>query len=68
MAICQSRKSTHSVMNNQGYGKVTITRGEHSIEVCEDWLFSNGRIKKYATKLIDNMFAELEMENEKKVG
>lgn len=64
MAICQSRKSTHSIMNNQGYGKVTIIRGEYSVEVCEDWLFSNGKIKKYARVLIDEMFAELE----KKVG
>lgn len=58
--ISKSRKRTHSIMSNGGFGILTITRGEYSIQVPEDWLFEDGRIKKYAIKKVDLMFKKAE--------
>lgn len=43
--ICKSRKSTHQIMNNGGFGLLTITRNNTTISIPEDWLFEDGRIK-----------------------
>lgn len=54
--ICQSRKSTHSIMNHGGFGLLTITRDGVTISIPEEWLFEDGRIKKYAIKKVEQMF------------
>lgn len=54
--ICQSRKSTHTIMAHPGFGMLTITRNGVTISVPEEWLFSDGRVKKYAIKNIERMF------------
>lgn len=51
--VCQSRKGTHSIMSHVGFGKLTITKHGVTIEVPPEYLFEDGRIKKYAQKLID---------------
>lgn len=64
MKICQSRKSTHSIMNNGGtFGHMIIRRGEFAITVPNSFLFSDGRMKKYAIQQINKAFAMLESEN-----
>lgn len=51
--VCQSRKSKHSIMNHGGFGKLTVTRHGVTVEVPAEYLFEDGRIKKYAIVLID---------------
>ena len=42
MRVCQSRKSMHAVMNNTGYGLMTITRsGITALAVAKHSLFSH---------------------------
>lgn len=65
MAICKSRKSMHSVMNNGGYcGLLNITRDGNTICVPETWLFEDGRIKKYALAKVNIMFKKMAKFNE----
>jgi hypothetical protein len=63
MAICKSRKSTHQIMSNGGFGLLTITRNGTTIAVPEEWLFEDGRIKKYAQAKIESMFKKAEAFN-----
>ena len=63
MSICKSRKSTHSIMAHQGFGMLTIQRGNTIIHVPEEWLFEDGRIKKYALAKVNSMFAKAEAFN-----
>lgn len=57
MKVCKSRKSTHSIMAHGGtFGLLSITRNNVTIQIPEEWLFEDGRIKKYAQKRIDSMF------------
>jgi len=66
--VCRSRKSTHSIMAHEGFGLLTIRRGATIIHVPEEWLFSDGRIKKYALAKVNAMFAKAEAFNESYVG
>lgn len=61
--VCQSRKSTHSIMNNEGFGMLFITRNNVTVAVPEDWLFADGTIKKYAKAKIESMFKKAEIFN-----
>lgn len=63
MKISKSRKSTHSVMAHGGFGMLSITRNGVTIHVPEEWLFNDGRVKKYAVKNIDRMFKKAEAFN-----
>ena len=63
MAICKSRKSTHQIMSNGGFGLLTISRGNTTISIPEEWLFEDGRIKKYAQAKIESMFKKAEAFN-----
>ena len=63
MAMCKSRKSTHQIMSNGGFGLLTITRGNATISIPEEWLFEDGRIKKYAQAKIESMFKKAEAFN-----
>ena len=63
MAICKSRKSTHQIMSNGGFGLLTISRGNTTIAIPEEWLFEDGRIKKYAQAKIESMFKKAEAFN-----
>lgn len=57
--VCQSRKSMHTVMSNGGKAQnLTIIRNGVKIQVPEEWLFSDGRIKKYALKQINLLVAK----------
>lgn len=67
MKISKSRKSTESIMNNTGFGMLHITRNGNTISVPEEWLFDDGRIKKYAIKKIDRMFKKIEKFNNREV-
>lgn len=64
MKISKSRKSTHSVMNNEGFGLLTITIEGVVINIPEEWLFKNGQIKKYAIKRVNAMVAKGKAFNE----
>lgn len=68
MKICQNRKSTHTVMNNNGYGALKIIRNGLSLLVPKEWLFTDGTIKKYAQKNIDKRFKELELILEQEIA
>lgn len=68
MKINKSRKSTHSIMAHGGFGMLTITRGNVSILVPEEWLFNDGRIKKYAVEKVDKMFKKAEAFNSMSKG
>lgn len=63
--VCQSRKSTHSIMSHIGFGKLTIIKHGVTIEVPPEYLFEDGRIKKYAQKLIDKEINLRLIESEK---
>nr|DAU23733.1 MAG TPA: major outer membrane lipoprotein [Caudoviricetes sp.] len=47
---------------------LTITRGNVSILVPEEWLFNDGRIKKYAVEKVDRMFKKAEAFNSMSKG
>lgn len=66
--ICQSRKSTHSIMAHPGFGMLTIQKGATVIHVPEEWLFNDGRIKKYALAKVNAMFAKAEAFNDSNIG
>lgn len=68
MKICQSRKSTHSIMAHEGFGLLTIKKGNVVIHVPEEWLFNDGRIKKYALDKVNQMFAKAELFNNVNAG
>lgn len=68
MTICKSRKSTHSIMAHQGFGMLTITRNGVTISVPEEWIFNDGRIKKYALAKVNSMFAKAEAFNNSNTG
>lgn len=55
--VCQSRKSTVSIMNHGGFGDLTITKHGVTVLVPRSYLFEDGRIKKYALKIIDKTIA-----------
>lgn len=63
MKILKSKKSTHQIMSNPGFGLLTITKGNATITVPESWLCEDGRIKKYARAKIDSMFKKAEAFN-----
>lgn len=66
--VCQSRKSTVTIMNHGGFGDLTITKYGVTVSVPKNYLFSDGRIKKYAQKLIDKTIDKYLMESEREVG
>lgn len=68
MKINQSRKSTHTIMAHPGFGMLTITRNGVTIQVPEEWLFNDGRIKKYAIAKVNQMFAKAESFNNANIG
>lgn len=63
MKINKSRKSTHSIMAHGGFGMLTITRNNVTIQIPEEWLFADGRIKKYAVDKVNEMFKKAEAFN-----
>lgn len=65
MKINESRKSTHSVMNNSGFGGVLFKDGNSEIFIPQQFIFKNGKLKKYAKKLIAD--AQLNVEHRKVV-
>ena len=68
MKVCKSRKSTHSIMAHPGFGMLTIRRGATVILVPEEWLFEDGRIKKYALAKVNAMFEKAEAFNNANIG
>lgn len=63
--ISASRKNMANVMEGARFGELTIKRHGIELQVPKEWLFSDGRIKKYAIKLVDRLFAErLSMQEE----
>lgn len=63
MKINTRGKCMTGVMANSGFGMLFIKRTSESGEVAkimvpESWIFDDGRIKKYAQKTIDKMFAK----------
>lgn len=68
MKVCKSRKSTHSIMAHPGFGMLTIQRGNTIIHVPEEWLFEDGRIKKYAIAKVNAMFEKAEAFNNANIG
>lgn len=58
MRVCQSRKSMHSVMNNTGYGLMTITRNGITVEVPPSYFKKDGNLKKYALEIIEREFSK----------
>ena len=51
-------------MAHPGFGMLSITRNGVTIHVPEEWLFNDGRVKKYAIKNIDRMFKKAQAFNE----
>lgn len=68
--VCYSRKSTASIMNHGGFGDLTVTKHGVTVFVPRSYLFGDGRIKKYAQKMIDKTIDKylMEMESEREVG
>ena len=58
MNICQSRKSTHSIMNNQGFEGVTIIKDGTEMYIPKEWITQKGKIKKYALKAFHKLQKE----------
>jgi hypothetical protein len=65
MKINQSRKSTKSIMANQGFGGVLLKEDGIELYIPANWIFKDGRLKKYAQKAWDKFKAE--QMNERKV-
>ena len=63
-----SRKNMSNLMNNGGFGQLTIIRNGIRINVPESWIFKKtGKIKSYANYFIDEMFRHEESLLEKEV-
>ena len=60
MRICPSRKSTHSIMNNRGYGNVSLIRNGIEYKFEKSDLFNDGKIKKYALEKAYRYFEQME--------
>ena len=56
--VSASRKSTVSVMSNPHFGGVTLMKGKVSMFVPKEWLFSDGRIKKFALEKWNKLLKE----------
>jgi hypothetical protein len=50
MKINQSRKSTRSIMANQRFGGVLLKEDDVQLFIPSNWIFNDGRLKKYAQK------------------
>lgn len=48
----------HSVMNNAGYGLMTITRNGITVEVPPSYFKKDGNLKKYALEIIEREFSK----------
>lgn len=48
MKINESRKSTHSIMGHQGFGGVLLKQNDVELYIPNEFLFKNGKLKKYA--------------------
>lgn len=66
--ISASRKNMARVMEGGGFGTLTIQRHGIKLEIPSEWLFEDGRIKKYALENIERMFAERLAVEESMVG
>lgn len=53
MKICQSRKSTHTIMSHGGFGKLKVIHRGVEIKIPETFMFNDGRLKSYAVKWIN---------------
>lgn len=67
MKVSKSRKSVYSIMNHGGFGMLYITRNNMTIAVPEEWLFKDGRIKKFAKAKIESMFKKVQNFNDREV-
>lgn len=66
--VCASRKNMSNLMNNGGFGKMTIIRNDIRVDVPETWIFKKtGKVKSYAKDWIEEMFKYEESLLEKEV-
>lgn len=66
--VCASRKNMANVMEGAGFGDLIIERHGIKLNIPKEWLYSDGRMKKYAVELVDRMFAERLAVQEEMVG
>lgn len=52
MKINESRKSTHSIMNNAGFGGVLFKQDNVELYIPTEFIFKNGKLKKYGLKML----------------
>lgn len=58
MNICQSRKSTTSIMANQSFEGVLLTQDGVEMYIPKEWITQKGKIKKYALKAFHKLKRE----------
>lgn len=57
--VAPSRKSTHSIMANSGFGKLTIHKPEGvTVVIPQEHIRKDGRIKKNVSKLLSELTKE----------
>ena len=62
-----SKKSVESIMANQHFGGVLIKKDGIEMYVPETWIYSDGRLKKYAIKAWKKYQKHIHKQNQKKV-
>ena len=50
MKINQSKKSTRSIMAHPSFGGVLLKENDVELFIPSNWIFKNGRLKKYAQR------------------
>lgn len=61
--VCPSRKNMHSVMNNSGFGILTIIANGTTILIPDEWLCNDGRIKKCAVDQINMLILKANLKS-----
>lgn len=55
--MCPSRKRTTSIMNNGGFGEIVEIINGIPVIIPESYLLKNGKMKKYALRLLERLRA-----------
>ena len=59
--ICASRKRTHSIMANAGFGELIMYQGDYKIIVPQEYITQEGLVYKRVNKhIVEENFEKLE--------
>ena len=66
MKVNNSRKSTVSIMNHSYFGGIILKQNGIEMQIPQEWIMKDGRIKKYALKMWERKLKKSFKENMQK--